>query len=449
MSTSSRLKRAVSSSMAMRLSAGEGGAEAAVDAVAETDGDAGRAADVELIGALERSGVAGGGPSEEQHREAGRDLATLVLAVLDREASLVLRWRQQAEDLLDRGGDEARVVDEGLPLIRMLIEEHHGVADQLGDRLRTGAAEKSGEASDLLVVEAGLDAIAAIDGDLREPAQHVVGWLLALLGDELREVDDLVDHRLDALTGRIHLSCFAVQREVEPLADLLSLAVGHAEHPGDDLDGEQGREVGDGVERLMLGDHVEVAADDLAHHGLESGDSARREHPADERTQAIVLWWVHQDDHPRVAQPRRILGERAEVDPVGARQALPVAVCRHDVVEPGQGVEAVPLAEEHRRLVPQPAVHLGRVVEVLGGEGVEVDRSACHAQRYPDASPELVERDHACRWQDVDDVGTDPAHPDRAALVAGGVEPVGHARDPGGRRRTGRCRRARAAPSGS
>ena len=43
------------------------------------------------------------------------------------------------------------------------------------------------------------------------------------------------------------------------------------------------------------------------------------------------------------------------------------------VVEAGQGVEAVPLVEVHGRLVAEPPVHLGGVVEVLGRERVELD----------------------------------------------------------------------------
>ena len=48
----------------------------------------------------------------------------------------------------------------------------------------------------------------------------------------------------------LHLPGLAVQAEVEPVADLLALALGHAEHAGDDLDRERRREVGDGVERV-------------------------------------------------------------------------------------------------------------------------------------------------------------------------------------------------------
>ena len=67
-------------------------------------------------------------------------------------------------------GIARRVVDDLLPLVGVACEQHDGVADELGDRLGAGAAEQRGEPGDLLVVEAGLDAVAAVDGHLREPA---------------------------------------------------------------------------------------------------------------------------------------------------------------------------------------------------------------------------------------------------------------------------------------
>ena len=120
-------------------------------------------------GSLELRAVARRGAGDEQHREPGRDGAALERAVVDREAALVLRGREDAEDLLDRAGDLRRVVEHLLPLVGVPVEQHDRVADQLGDRLGAGAAEQRGEPGDLLVVEPGLLAVAAVDGDLREP----------------------------------------------------------------------------------------------------------------------------------------------------------------------------------------------------------------------------------------------------------------------------------------
>ena len=74
----------------------------------------------------------------------------------------------------------------------------------------------------------------------------------------------------------LELARLAVEADVEPVADLLALALGHAEHPGDDLDGERRGEVGDGVEaRRGPRAASRNAGDDLADHRLERGDGPR------------------------------------------------------------------------------------------------------------------------------------------------------------------------------
>jgi hypothetical protein len=61
------------------------------------------------------------------------------------------------------------VVEELLPLIRMPPEQHQRVPDELRDRLGPGPTEERSEAGDLGVVEPRLDAVAAVDGHLRQP----------------------------------------------------------------------------------------------------------------------------------------------------------------------------------------------------------------------------------------------------------------------------------------
>ena len=94
--------------------------------------------------------------------------------------------------------------------------------------------------------------------------------------------------------------------------------------------------------------------------------------------QPVVLGRVHHDDAAEARISSRVLRERRQVDAVRAREPLPVAVGGDDVGEAGQRVEAVALAEVHRRLVAQAPVDLGRVVEVLVGERVELDCGRGH-----------------------------------------------------------------------
>jgi hypothetical protein len=49
-----------------------------------------------------------------------------------------------------------------------------------------------------------------------------------------------------------------------------------------------------------------------------------------------VLGWVHHDDETQLPHEVVALGERRQIDSVGARVALPVAVGGDDVVESGR-----------------------------------------------------------------------------------------------------------------
>ena len=172
---------------------------------------------------------------------------------------------------------------------------------------------------------------------------------------------------------RLHVARLAVQRDVEPVADLLALALGHAEHPGDDLDRERRREVGHRVE-ARRGRRAGRGSSRITSRtiGSRAVIARGREHPAHEGPQPVVLGRVHHDDHLEGSDHLGVLRERRQVDAVRAREPLPVAVGGDHVGEARQRVEAVALVEVHRRLVAQAAVDLGRVVEVLVGERVEL-----------------------------------------------------------------------------
>ena len=87
-------------------------------------------------------GIARRRAGDEEHGEARGDRAALELALLDAVPALVLRRRQVPEDLLDRPRDLLVVVEDLLPLVGVLPEQHHRVADELRDRLGARAAEE-------------------------------------------------------------------------------------------------------------------------------------------------------------------------------------------------------------------------------------------------------------------------------------------------------------------
>ena len=109
------------------------------------------------------------------------------------------------------------------------------------------------------------------------------------------------------LGARRDLARLALEAGVEPVADLLAFALGHAEHARDHLDREGRGEVGDRVELGRVVQRIEEAADDLADHRFERRDGARREHPADQRAEAVVLGRIHHDELP--------VGSRSLPDP--------------------------------------------------------------------------------------------------------------------------------------
>ena len=98
-----------------------------------------------------------------------------------------------------------------------------------------------------------------------------------------------------------------------------------------------------------------------------------REHPADERAEAVVLRRIHHDDAAEARDLLRVHREREQLDAVRARERLPVAVRGQHVGEARQRVEPVLLAEVDGRLVAEPPVHLGGIVEVLVRERIELD----------------------------------------------------------------------------
>lgn len=79
--------------------------------------------------------------------------------------------RIEAEAFLDRGGQEGRVVNYGLPLIGILIEEDGAVADKVGRRLVPGDKQENAHPKELVLVE-----MFPIDLRRDKGGQQVVAW---------------------------------------------------------------------------------------------------------------------------------------------------------------------------------------------------------------------------------------------------------------------------------
>jgi hypothetical protein len=111
-----------------------------------------------------------------------------------RSTDVVLRRRLVPQEFLHRGGNLAEVVLQLLPLVGVMRERDCGVADQLGNGLRAGSAQKSCKSGDFEVVQGLHFAVLALDLGGDQAAQHVIAGLgSALLNEVVVEPDDLRD----------------------------------------------------------------------------------------------------------------------------------------------------------------------------------------------------------------------------------------------------------------
>lgn len=124
--------------------AGQGGAQAAVDAVAEAEvlGSGAVAVDVESVGIGKGAFVAVGGGFDEQHRFGSRDGDVVQANGFVGVAHRVLSGCLDAQHLFHGRRDHRAVGLKLTPLVGVPPQLHHRVADQLGDRFGACAGEQ-------------------------------------------------------------------------------------------------------------------------------------------------------------------------------------------------------------------------------------------------------------------------------------------------------------------
>src|SRR5262245_52067928 len=129
----------------------------------------------------------------------------------------------------------------------MAREEHGGEAEKAGRGLAAGRAQERAEADDLAVGETRRRAAAVLDLGVEEVANQAVVGMRTQVLDELEPVAQRVQPRLHG-TGRDRIGArVAGQGDVDPLAYLSAVGLGHAEEREDDVHGEWGREGSDEV----------------------------------------------------------------------------------------------------------------------------------------------------------------------------------------------------------
>ena len=157
----------------------------------ETEGeghDARRsAADVEAVGFGEPTLVPVRRRHDADERGPGRNDATGDLDVLDGIAGVLHPWGLVTEDLLDGVGDEARILDQELPLLGMVGEQLPAPADELGGGVVARAGEEVDGGQDLRARQPARGPGLVLELRLQQRGHQVVGGVLLAPFDVLGE----------------------------------------------------------------------------------------------------------------------------------------------------------------------------------------------------------------------------------------------------------------------
>ena len=255
------------------------------------------------------------------------------LGVARGRAAEVREGGEHAQRLLDRAGDERRVVEQHAALAGLLQQRPHRAAVR---RLRAVVARRhqEEEAHDDLVLLEPL----AVDLGVHEHARQVVGRALAALGDQ----------RAAAREDLGHVRCMTASTpsgfrsgSSAPSVAFISRAHTASSSGGMPMKLPITRDTTGCAtsvtrsHRLAAVEAVEHVARDRADLVLVLGDPLRREAALEERLEAVVLGRVHADEHRLLELERQDrVGERRDAADL-RRVGLPVAADGVDVVGRG------------------------------------------------------------------------------------------------------------------
>ena len=169
-----------------------------------------------------------------------------------------LRRAFVAQDLLDRVGDPRRVGRDLGALGREALQREQAVGEQLRGGLVARDDQQEQEPDHLVVAQA----LAAGDRAAAQRGREVVGRVAgrdrgAAVGDEVAEVLEEVGGGLDAGGRDVGHAFVAVEQRVGPVAQLLLVGLGHAEHARDHVHRQARRVVGDEVAVALRDEPVE------------------------------------------------------------------------------------------------------------------------------------------------------------------------------------------------
>ncbi len=357
------------------LHAREAGAEADVGAEAESHVAVGRAGNIEAEGIVEHGRIAIGRHLPVGDLVAGLDGMALVAHVARCRAALVDRGRGPAQDLVDGGAHLGNAsLTQGIELLGILHQGLQAAADGAPRGLGAGGKQQHEEIEQLIVGERSTRAavLLRLEPRLDDRRQDVVGQVVALAGDQAGAV---VAQLLRVLSGN-DLGRRRGDARIDPLGELGTVLLRHAEQQADRLQRQIAGEAGDEIERLVLGQGIDQGHRAAAQLHLQRMDGAIGEALVDEAAQPLVagivgpieelagLVLVLEGGAAGDAAAALVGGERDRIEHDG-----------HGILVPAHHPEPLPIGAHGRWLVPVDGRVLARpgeviVREALGERGV-------------------------------------------------------------------------------
>ena len=176
----------------------------------------------------------------------------------------------------------------------------------------------------------------------------------------------------DGLEGGVTGDRAFLDEAVDPVAELGVVAVGDAEHAGDDLDGDVLREVGGGVASAVGDEPVDEVVGHCPGDGLVVGDDLRGEDREQEPADVGVVRGILGDG--RGVEPEVVgrFGAVGDQDGAGGEPVVVVGDGGEVLVAGGDPHAVVPVGVRDRAVGPKLLVDGVRVGDEVGIEVVEV-----------------------------------------------------------------------------
>src|SRR5262249_45271466 len=189
----------------------------------------------------------------------------------------------------------------------------------------------------------------------------------------------------------------AGQEAVGQVEQLSPIALRHAHHVADNRDGQRVGDLRDELRLAFRRNAIDDPAGALPHRALRLGDHLWREPPVYHAPELRVLRGIRGDHRPDGTHVLHVFRIGHHLDPKRGAEGLLVAGGRRDVVEAGDGPEALagvgvlvpghrPFAPELRQraldVVAKPEVEAGRV-DLVQGQGCRWGRNGAHRGSLP------------------------------------------------------------------